>query len=899
MKTIVPCLVFALLTACCGLTQGQLSVPLAVPEFSGIARVNEPVRSGVPLPRHAEIFSPSSLRLLRAGVPVPARFTVLGRWGSGPDDTNAPIRWVLVDFNADVPAAGTNVWTLVEGGPGPALPAVGVTESTTNVVVTTGPARFEISKTRGSLLEAAWLDLNGDSVFSAGEQILFPAADTGPFVVATNTEYRGANTAPLATSVEDNGPGRVVVRVEGFHRDTGTNALLRYVTRLTFTAGRADVRVNHTIIEGRVPGFDEGETPGPEARPLLTRAGLRWRLNLTGTATASVTADSPTARTFPLAANDVAAVRQRNPTNYQQLACEVLSNASVVESGSRARQAVLDLADSRWGLAVATRDFYRKGPQRLAATGDGTVTIEFPSEPYTIYLAMGLMEDALLQFHAAARPFAALHAMAQGRLKDPLFAVAPAAWYCGSGVFGELSPVPATRYPAHDSILEAHFQQTVAWVDSGRCFGLLNYLDLPYDRWDGSTDPHEVSYGNSYYDAPGAQVREFARRGEFRWLRELAFPHIRHWFTTDCWDADYPQHRFNGISCHHGARHRSDFTGEYHYMESLWDYYYLTGDRRALERGLAAARSYAFSPAWRNDYAIGLPGGPGLTGRMIAQKLNTLVEAFLASGDAALRAALVADAEDFLTVVGTPEGFFRGNRQQTNVYVADQAFMATVLFLPPIWKYHQLTGSPAARSKLILTPQRILNHNRLSADPAAPGFLQFYNLLTVTATGGGGYTTAPYTPFGSTDDYMYDQGIHALVTALCRAAALNGDRTLVAQARMLFENRLQPGWFASVWDKPAAQQTLRAAPALAYLDAPDTPPPSHFIVAPHGNNRFRLHHSGTLGHPYLLQFSGDLTPDGWITLSTNTPGPGGTFEASDPTIGNTSHRFYRVIKPGP
>lgn len=897
MKTIVPCLVFALLTACCGLTHGQLSVPLAVPEFSGIARVNEPVRSGVPLPRHAEIFSPSSLRLLRAGVPVPARFTVLGRWGSGPADTNAPIRWVLVDFNADVPASRTNVWMLTEGGPGPALPAVAVTESATNLVITTGPARIEVSKTRGSLLDAAWLDLDGDTTFGAGEQILFPAADAGPFVVATNTEYRGANTAPLSTLVEENGPGIAVVRVEGFHRAAGGNTLLRYVTRLTFHAGRSWVKVNHTLIEGRVVGNGNGDFPGGQQVTPFSRAGLRLRLALSGTVTARVTAAAPTPRSFTLAGADTAAIRQRTPTNHTRLAYEVLQNSAVVETGARARQAALDLAGPQWGLAVATRDFFRKGPQELGGAADGTFTIAFPSEPYTIYQAMGLGEQVLLNFHPAATPFATLLAEAQGFAKDPLFAVTPAAWYCGSGVFLELSPAPAVRYPAHDTILAQHYEQTLAWAETGRSFGLLNWLDMPIDRYAADLDPHTVPYGNSYYDAPGAEIREFARRADFLWLRDLAFPQIRHWFTTDCFDTDDPAHAFNGISGARGEAHRGGFTGEYHYLESLWDYYYLTGDRRALERGLAAARSYAFNPAWRNDYDLGLPGGPGLTGRMIAQKLNTLAEAFLAGGDATLRTRLVADAEDFLAVVGTPEGFFRGNRQQTGTYVTDQVFMATVLILPALWKYHQLTGSPAARAKLLLTPRRILNHNRLSPDPDAPGFLQFYNLVTVTTTGGGNYTTTPYTPFGNTDDYMYDQGIHALVTALCRAAALSGDRTPVEQARALFENRLQPGWFPSVWDKPAAQQTLRAASALAYLDAPDTPPPSHFIVAPHANNRFRLHHSGTLGHPYLLQFSGDLTPDGWITLSTNTPGPGGTFEASDPTIGNTRHRFYRVIKP--
>lgn len=876
--------------------QGPLSVPLAVQEFSGAERLGEPVRSGVPLPRHAEIFSPASLRLLRDGVPVPARFTTLGRWAAAPSDITAPLRWVLVDFNADVPASGTNVWTLTMGGPGPALPTVLVGESATNIIITTGPARFEVSKTRGSLLEAAWLDRDGDSTFSSPEQIVFPTPDMGPFVVATNNEYRGGNALPLSVVVEESGPGLASVRVEGFHHDSGGQPLLRYVTRLTFHAGRAWVKVNHTIIEGRLVGTGNGEFPGGIQIAPFDRAGLRLRLALGGSVTARVTADNPTPRALALSGGDTASVRQRTPTNYTQLAYEVRQNSTVVESGARARQALLDLSDSQWGLAVATRDFYRKGPQQLTGAGDGTVTVEFPSEPYTIYQAMGLSEEVLLNFHAAAAPFTTLHAAGQGFGKDPLFAVAPAEWYCGSGAFQELSPAPAVRHPAHDNVLAQHFAETVAWAEEGRSFGLLNWLDLPIDRYDANLNPHDVSYGNSYYDAPGAAIREFARRADFQWLSRLAFPQIRHWFTTDCFDADDADHRFNGISGFRGVGHRGGFTGEYHYMESLWDYYYLTGDRRALERGLAAARSYATAPAWRNEFELGIPTS-GLTGRMIAQKLNTLIEGYLASGDAALRATLVTDAEDYLAMNGRPEGFLSGSRRLENPYNADQAFMAAVLILPAIWKYHELTGSPAAREKLILTPQRILNHNRLSANPADPGYLQFYNLVTVTVAGGGNYTTAPFTPFGNTDDFMYDEGVHGLVAALCRAAALNGDRTLITQARLLYENRLLPGWFPAVWDKPHAQQTLRAALGLAYLEAPDAPPQSRFLTVWHGPGRFRAVHQGTLGHRYLLQFSPDLTPPNWTTLSTNTPAAGGMFEVGDTTAANAPARFYRVVKP--
>jgi hypothetical protein len=458
-------------------SQAAIRVPLSVQKSSGIARVAEPVRSGVPVPRSEQLFSTASLRLLGSGgTPVPARFTVLGRWNAGPNDVRAPVRWVLVDF----------------------------------------------------------------------------------------------------------------------------------------------------------------------------------------------------------------------------------------------------LADNRWGLAVGTRDFWRKGPQRLAAAADGTVTVEFPSEAYRIYQAMGLMEEVLLNFHPASATPAALRATMVGQLKDPLFAVAPPAWYVGSGAFGELSVAPSVQYPRYDQAMEEHCQQTLAWIDEGHAFGLLNWLDMPSDRWDGALND-QVTWGNSYYDAPQAGIREFARRGEFRWLRDLAFPQIRHCLTTDCFDFDEVEHRFNGISMMRGPHRRTVITGEYHYLESLWDYYYLTGDRRALKRGLQAARSYANAGAWENTFDGGLQTGT-LTLRIFSQKLNTLVEAVLANGDNAVRAKMASDAEDFMTFVASPEGSFKNSRATLTTYNSDQAFMVVVLAMPAIWKCHQLTGSPQAREKLTVFPQRILRAHRMSADPASPDY---------------------------------------------------------------------------------------------------------------------------------------------------------------------------------
>jgi hypothetical protein len=270
-------------------------------------------------------------------------------------------------------------------------------------------------------------------------------------------------------------------------------------------------------------------------------------------------------------------------------------------------------------------------------------------------------------------------------------------------------------------------------------------------------------------------------------------------------------------------------------MESLWDYYYLTGDRRALERGVQAARTFATSPNWANDFDLGI-GEPGITTRSIGQKLNTMLEGYLASGDAQLQAAVQADAQDFVTTNGKPEHFFSSSRSATGTYFADQAFMGASIYLPPLWKVHALTGNTDVRDKLIFTPRRIFENYRCLGQPCpgaggvcGPDVFVFYNTVMVTATGGGSFTVAPACGTGSTDDHLYDSATMGVVTAMCRSAALSGDTALALQARELFEERALPAFFGTVWDKGASQYSLRAAEALACIEglsAAPTPLPS-------------------------------------------------------------------------
>lgn len=99
---------------------------------------------GVPLPE-GELRSAEQVRLMRDGAEIPAQFRATGLWR--PDGS---IRWLLVDFQADIGANGHNTYTLEYGSgiSARAEPeaAVRIEERGDVFRVATGSVLFSISK---------------------------------------------------------------------------------------------------------------------------------------------------------------------------------------------------------------------------------------------------------------------------------------------------------------------------------------------------------------------------------------------------------------------------------------------------------------------------------------------------------------------------------------------------------------------------------------------------------------------------------------------------------------------------------------------------------------------------------------------------------------------------------
>ena len=131
----------------------DLNVALQVSNKLNVERIAEPVTSGVPLPKNLEINDAQTLQLVdKDGNPVPAQFTPLARWGASPGDTTAPIRWVLLDFFADVSPQETAYYYLQQGGPGPVPdePLL-INNGTDNILVEGGNLAWVFSKQDGKV----------------------------------------------------------------------------------------------------------------------------------------------------------------------------------------------------------------------------------------------------------------------------------------------------------------------------------------------------------------------------------------------------------------------------------------------------------------------------------------------------------------------------------------------------------------------------------------------------------------------------------------------------------------------------------------------------------------------------------------------------------------------------
>lgn len=169
------------------------------------------------------------------GTAVPVQTWTTARWPDG------SLKWTAHAVGPE--AAGADRYTLAPGTPAAGATRVTVTETDRRITVDTGVLTAVVNKDGGKLVESLTRDgvrIAGDGRLVLLRQDDLDDGDTG------NAKWARFDGEIASATVEQRGPVRAVVRIDGKHRK-GSRRWLPFSVRLYFYAGAESFRMVHTL----------------------------------------------------------------------------------------------------------------------------------------------------------------------------------------------------------------------------------------------------------------------------------------------------------------------------------------------------------------------------------------------------------------------------------------------------------------------------------------------------------------------------------------------------------------------------------------------------------------------------------------------------------------------------
>lgn len=196
------------------------------------------VAFGVPWPR-GTLERDTTLRLADAsGSPVPAQTWPLAFWPDG------SVKWTGVAV-AGAPGLGDRL-TLSVGAPAAPASPLAVTEEANAFVIDAGAFVCRVPRSGSALVSS--ITVEGREIARSGRLVAVletRSAEAGRRV----TREEDFTGSVERVTLEQSGPVRAVVKVEGRHRaNSGDRLWLPFVVRLYFTAGVDSIRLVHSIV---------------------------------------------------------------------------------------------------------------------------------------------------------------------------------------------------------------------------------------------------------------------------------------------------------------------------------------------------------------------------------------------------------------------------------------------------------------------------------------------------------------------------------------------------------------------------------------------------------------------------------------------------------------------------
>ena len=607
----------------------QDSLPLHLEEAAGVNRTSWPVRGGVPFGQ-GRLRDAACLRLVTpAGTAVDCQTRTLCRWPDG------SIKWALLDFQADLPANTTAVWRLALDGGRPPVGAL-AEQTEDGVRIRTGVHEIVVPQPAGApglplfslrriSPEAAEDNVRGDAFLRLQSTPPGPPRQENWLRDAsaeTGTLFRAGLDLKRRVRIEENGPLRAIVRIDGWHVSEHGRRAFPFTLRLHAFRGTARILFQHTFVASedvRASFLREmGVTFESSTRPTTCVLGAggqgsdkAWQCELEPGAAASVAVVGA-----PHLYHHVS-FRDRNPAQGR---IETRANGdwTPVATGLDA-PGWAAMAGGGYSLAAAFRDFRRLHPKELRVEGDGRLTVYLWADRGGKCLDLrrrsqdldaGYVENGMDPY--GGRGIAKTHewmidysadsaAVAQARVADiarcldePVFPYVTPEYVAATGAFGEFQPFDPDTFPRLEAAIAFGFRYMRALRTAFAMDGMIDWGDIGIA-------------GVGQADHKGATAAEgIPWRGYTGWCNSdfsLAHGFFLHYLRTGdrgvLLDGEAMALHVGDIDTNHyspenqtligmGHRHDQQHWGnglrEYCYApNALIDLYLLTGNRRAFD----------------------------------------------------------------------------------------------------------------------------------------------------------------------------------------------------------------------------------------------------------------------------------------------------------------------------
>ncbi|MBL8028366.1 MAG: hypothetical protein JNL74_18220, partial [Fibrobacteres bacterium] len=367
----------------------SLNVPFDLLNWASVTQNGSPVTAGIPLPQGA-VTDLSKLRITDAsGNTVPAQFRALNRWWWEKNKlgTSQPsLKWVLCDFQPSTVTAKSVLsgYTLRDDFSGSTpTTQLNLTDASDKITVSTGPLKFTVNKLHFNLFDELWLDANSNSTFESNEQIITSNMQNGGTIIAgdwvagecvNGTIHRSSESAPRFVTIEEQGPMKVVIKIEGNHYAPSNGVkmgLYGYQCFITAYSGKAFVDVQWLVTNYTIVGVPAAVKYSYISWP-FSKYTLNLGLNISATQYA-ILGDSTEFAGAIGASDSIKLIQKRSSFT--------LSNTA----GGKLAQGGAMLTNGQLGISVACRDFAPNNPKGITLTNNNLALELFPDTGLSKY----------------------------------------------------------------------------------------------------------------------------------------------------------------------------------------------------------------------------------------------------------------------------------------------------------------------------------------------------------------------------------------------------------------------------------------------------------------------------------------------------------------------------------